>query len=268
MENVHAERSAGWSVLCYVGVLVLATFLNNGMPPLGLAPDRYGAHHRYAPQLSLLLAAWLTFPAAAFFLWFLVGLRSYLGERARPSGRPSDVRAGCRARDGRRLALGGRALQIAASTRCPTSSMRNGLAGIYDAFIFTQGGLGYAPVSIFLFAAAHSMRRHESRARDGLRRSATSRGCGAAIASLSIFFTDSFMAPGATRAGPLGALPTAIWLIATGHRADSEQAQSDCRTRIRGSSAEHVGSVVVRVIDLPRNLADAHEPRVVAAATA
>ena len=34
-------------------------------------------------------------------------------------------------------------------------------SGIYDAFFFTQGGLGYAPVSIFLFAAAHSMRRHD-----------------------------------------------------------------------------------------------------------
>ena len=32
MENVHAERSAGWSVLCYVAVLVIATILNSGMP--------------------------------------------------------------------------------------------------------------------------------------------------------------------------------------------------------------------------------------------
>src|SRR5580700_9597375 len=77
MENVHAERSAGWSVLCYVGVLIIATLLNSGMPPA----DGKAANtallidsHRF----SLLLGAWLTFPAAAFFLWFLVGLRSYL----------------------------------------------------------------------------------------------------------------------------------------------------------------------------------------------
>src|SRR5580692_10371334 len=77
MENVHAERSAGWSVLCYVAVLVIATFLNSGMPGMDVKPSDAALafdQHRF----SLLLGAWLTFPAVAFFLWFLVGLRTYL----------------------------------------------------------------------------------------------------------------------------------------------------------------------------------------------
>src|SRR5580692_11937679 len=77
MENVHAERSAGWSVLCYVAVLVIATILNGGMPGMDQKPSDAALafdQHRFA----LLCAAWLTFPAVAFFLWFLVGLRTYL----------------------------------------------------------------------------------------------------------------------------------------------------------------------------------------------
>src|SRR5581483_5232836 len=90
MENVHAERSAGWSVLCYVGVLIVATLLNGGMPSthikasdIALALDS----HRF----SLLLGAWLAFPADAFFLWFLVGFRSYLSHarEGRQEGLPT-----------------------------------------------------------------------------------------------------------------------------------------------------------------------------------
>ena len=77
MENVSAERSAGWSVLCYVAVVVLASMLTNGMPTLGARPLSV-ALAIDANRVGLLCGAWLEFPAAAFFLWFLVGLRSYL----------------------------------------------------------------------------------------------------------------------------------------------------------------------------------------------
>ncbi|MBV8531533.1 MAG: hypothetical protein JO104_09465, partial [Candidatus Eremiobacteraeota bacterium] len=89
------------------------------------------------------------------------------------------------------------------------------LAGIYDAFFFVQGGLGYAPVSIFLFAAAHSMRRHD-RAPQWLSLLGYLASAGAAIATLSIFFSDSAMAPSQQGPGLFGAIPAAIWLIATG----------------------------------------------------
>jgi hypothetical protein len=214
MENVHAERSAGWSVICYIGVLVLATFLNNGMPPSDTRPGDAALiidSHRNA----MLLGAWLTFPASAFFLWFLVGLRDYLGKAG--SGRQEGLAtlalgAGIVMVAGSLWAAG---LQIAAVYPIPDVYMRNGLASIYAAFTFTQGGLGYAPVAVFLFACAHSMRRHAS-APGWLSTLGYLAGCGASIATLSIFFTDSFMAPGALGPGVLGALPTAIFLIATG----------------------------------------------------
>ncbi len=153
MENVHAERSAGWSVLCYVGVLVLATLLNGGMPSthirasdVALALDS----HRSA----LLVGAWLTFPAMAFFLWFLVGLRSYLSRarEGRQEGLPTFaliagvVMMAC--------AIFAAALSTAAIYASPDTFKDNALAGIYDTFVFMQGGLGYAPVSVFLLAAA------------------------------------------------------------------------------------------------------------------
>ncbi|MGC1380867.1 MAG: hypothetical protein WA814_07560 [Candidatus Baltobacteraceae bacterium] len=213
MENVHAERSAGWSVLCYVGVLVLATLLNNGMPSIDVKPADAALmidSHRNA----LLLGAWLTFPASAFFLWFLVGLRSYLGHApGRQEGLPTlAMIAGVVMVAGSLWAAG---LQTVAVYVLPDTFQANGLESIYDAFLFIQGGLGYAPVAIFLFASAHSMRRHHS-APGWLATLGYLAGCGATIATLSIFFTYSFMAPGAIGPGAIGALPAAIWLIATG----------------------------------------------------
>jgi hypothetical protein len=213
MENVSAERSAGWSVLCYVAVLVLASFLTNGMPSLTYKPMDAAVSidsHRF----GLLCGAWLTFPAAAFFLWFLVGLRSYLGHAAgRQEGLPT-------------FAFGSGIVMIATSLTAaslltaalyatPDVFKAHALAGVFDAFFFVQGGLGYAPVSIFFFAAAHSMRRHD-RAPAWLAWLGYLASLGAAIATLSIFFDDAFMAPSQPGPGLFGAIPAAVWLVATG----------------------------------------------------
>ncbi len=213
MENVHAERSGGWSVLCYVGILVLASFLTNGMPPLDLKP--YDAalaidQHRF----SLLWGAWLTFPATAFFLWFLVGLRSYLrAAPGRQEGLPTfALIAGVVMVT---TSLWAAMLQTAAVYLPPDTFTANGLAGVYDAFVFVQGSLGYAPVAIFLFASAHSMRRHDSAPR-WLAILGYVAAFGAAVATLSIFFSYGAMAPGGPAPGIFGALPAAVWLIATG----------------------------------------------------
>ncbi|MBV8345570.1 MAG: hypothetical protein JO190_11375 [Candidatus Eremiobacteraeota bacterium] len=215
MENVHAERSAGWSVLCYVGVLVIATLLNNGMPSMDVRPAT-AALLIDAHRFGLLLGAWLTFPAAAFFLWFLVGLRSYLSHaQGRQEGLPTlAMIAGVVMVAGSLLAA---AIESAALYAAPDMFAHNGLVGAYDVFVFTQGGLGYAAVSIFLFAAAHSMRRHES-APGWLAALGYVASFGAAIATLSIFFTTtySFMAPGQLGPGVFGAVPAAIWLVCTG----------------------------------------------------
>jgi hypothetical protein len=215
MENVHAERSAGWSVICYVAVLVIATVVNNGMPSVDVKPAD-AALLIDSHRLSLLLGAWLTFPAAAFFLWFLVGLRSYLTYApGRQEGLPTfAMLAGVVMVASSLFAA---ALETIAAYVPPDTFTHYGIAGVYDAFLFMQGGLGYAPVAIFLLAAAHSMRRHDSAPR-WLATLGYLAAAGAAIATLSVFFTStsSFMAPGQLGPGIFGALPAAIWLICTG----------------------------------------------------
>ena len=106
-------------------------------------------------------------------------------------------------------------LQIAAVYFSPDTFAANGLSSIFDAFVFVQGGLGYAPVAIFLFAAAHSMRRHES-APQWLAMLGYLASFGATLATFSIFFSYGDMAPGGAGPGIVGALPAAAWLIATG----------------------------------------------------
>jgi len=213
MENVHAERSAGWSVLCYVALLLLASLLTNGMPSLTYRPSEAALaidSHRF----GLLCGAWLTFPAAAFFLWFLVGLRSYLMHApGRQEGLPTfaliaGVVMAC-------MSLWAAALLTSALYAAPDVFKAHSLSGVYDAFYFTQGGLGYAPVSIFLFAAAHSMRRHD-RAPAWLAWLGYLAAFGAAVATLSIFVEDGTMAPAQPGPGYFGAIPGALWLIATG----------------------------------------------------
>lgn len=213
MENVHAERSAGWSVLCYVGILIVVTFLNNALPqPYMKASDIAIALD--ARHFSQLLATWLMFPAAAFFLWFLVGLRSYLSAApGRQEGLPTfALIAGVLMVS---TSLWAAMLQATALYAQPEAFSDNGLASIYDAFVFVKDALGFAPVAIFLFAAAHSMRRHHS-APQWLATLGYVAAAGAAIATLSIFIPYGPMVPGGPAPQIFGALPAGVWLIATG----------------------------------------------------
>jgi Domain of unknown function (DUF4386) len=213
MENVHAERSAGWSVLCYVALLIVATMLTWGMPSVEMKSSD-AALALDAHKFTLLLGAWLTFPAIAFFLWFLVGLRSYLSYApGRQEGLPTFAMIAGIVMVA--SSLWAAMLQTAAVYVPPETFQDNALSGIYDAFVFVQNGLGYAPVAVFLFAAAHSMRRHDS-APPWLATLGYIAAFGAAIATLSIFIPYGPMAPGGPAPGVLGALPAAIWLIATG----------------------------------------------------
>jgi hypothetical protein len=213
MENVHAERSAGWSVLCYVALLVVASLLTNGLPSLTYKPADAALaidSHRF----GLLCGAWLTFPAAAFFLWFLVGLRSYLSNApGRREGLPTFAMIAGVVMVSMSLFAAG--LLSAALYAAPDLFKSHGLAGVFDAFFFTQGGLGYAPVAIFIFAAAHSMRRHD-RAPAWLAWLGYLAAFGAAVATLSVFISDGMMAPAQPGPGYFGAIPSAAWLVATG----------------------------------------------------
>lgn len=213
MENVHAERSAGWSVLCYVAILIVATMLTQGMPSLADRPAQAALAidtHRFA----LTCAAWLTFPAVAFFLWFLVGLRSYL---TNAPGQQEGLAtfalvAGVVMVT---MSLLAAALLTAVAYPSPDLFRAYGISGVFDVFFFTQSGLGYAPVAIFIFAAAHSMRRHE-RAPAWLAWLGYLAAFGAAIATFSIFLVDSITAPAQLGPQYFGAIPSALWLVATG----------------------------------------------------
>lgn len=213
MENVHAERSAGWSVICYVAVLIVASLLTSPMPPVATPPSDLAllvdAHRQ-----QLLWGAWLTFPAAAFFLWFLVGLRSFLGHApGRQEGLPMFATiAGVVMMAQALLAA---SLESAVGYASTDIFQGNGFSALFGAFMFLQGGLGYAPVAIFLFGAAHSMRRHES-APPWLAWLGYLAALGCGVATLSIFSTSEFMSPNGPGPGVVGALPSAIWLIATG----------------------------------------------------
>lgn len=213
MENVHAERSAGWSALAYVAVLVVATLLTAGMPAIDVRASD-AALTIDAHRTTFLLGAWLTFPAAGFFLWFLTGLRTYLGNApGRQEGLPTfAVLAGVVMIA---MSLFAAALQTAALYQPPDVYAANGLIAVSNAFVFAQGGLGYAPVAIFLFGAAHSMRRHAS-APQWLATLGYVAAAGAAISTLSVFFSAGSMAPGGVASAVIGAFPAAAWLVATG----------------------------------------------------
>jgi hypothetical protein len=213
MENAHAIRSAGWSVLCYVAVLVVATIVTSPLAPPTNDPSHLallieGNRH------NLLLAAWLSFPAIAFFLWFVVGLRSFLrGGSGVPEGLPTlALAAGIIMACTQLLAA---ALESTIAYVSPEVFLSSGFAAIYAAFLFVQVGLGYAPASIFFFAAAHSMRRHLS-APGWLAWLGYLAAVGTAIATLAIFYDDPTMAPTGPGPGALGAIPAALWLVATG----------------------------------------------------
>jgi len=211
--NVHAERSGGWSVLCFV-VLTAASISLFGQPPdVATAPSAQAAFME-AHRTAILWSAWLTFPAAGFFLWFLVGLRSFLREApGRQEGLPDFAFAAGIVLTA--VAFLTAFLQTAVAYVPPTVYVGDGLSAVYAAFVFSTTGLGWAPLAIFLFAAAHSMRRHES-APPALAWLGYAAAFTAALAACSIFFTDPSLSPSGRAAVALGGIPATLWLIGTG----------------------------------------------------
>lgn len=211
--NVHAERSAGWSVLCFVVLVVVSTGLLGQLPDVTTSPSTQAAYFA-AHRPALLWSAWLFFPAAAFFLWFLVGLRSHLREApGRQEGLPGFAfGAGIVVVT---VAMLTAFLQTAIAYLPPQLYVTDGLPAVYAAFVFTSSGLGWAPVSIFLFAAAHSMRRHGS-APKALALLGYFAAFTAAIAAFSVFFSSGTLSPTGLTTVLLGGIPSVLWLIGAG----------------------------------------------------
>lgn len=156
MTNLHAQHSKGWAGLTFVAVLVVATIVG-GMPPAaGASPDVLSAYLASKHQ-ALLVESWLAFPLGAFFLWFTVGMARYLrGNEAQDDGLPTYV-----------LVAGTLTAAAAWSGAALMSALVYAPASAATSFIwilqtFANGAFLSMPLAVFMFAAAHSMRRHGS----------------------------------------------------------------------------------------------------------
>jgi hypothetical protein len=211
MYNVAVERSAGWSGIAFIIILVVAIFLPGALPPPDTAPATVGAfidaHHT-----MWILAAWLTFPAVAFFLWWIVQLRAYL--RLVPQvddGLATYALAGGIVAAA--IVVVTATVQVVLGMRISTDRGPQTIGLLYDTFN-AFGAMIFIPSAITVFAASHSGRRHQSLP-TGLVYLGYLATIGAGISTLSVFSTSGFMATGGIGTIVLGLLPFAIWVIWT-----------------------------------------------------
>ena len=155
MYDIHAERSAGWSGLAFI-VLLIAGFALAGLPPAANAAPVLDLAYVRSHAGGIVVGAWLGFLEAAFFLWFLVGLRAYLCRTSDPDeGLPLYIVV---------TGLFATAVALTADIASvipvlapvPLPSLPLAMAG--SALI---AGI-FVPMALcpFLFACAHSIRRH------------------------------------------------------------------------------------------------------------
>ena len=208
MENVHVERSAGWSGLCFIVLAVVAT-LGAGTSPPGGASSAAVSAYVDAHRAGLLWGAWLTLPLSALFLWFLVGLRSFLRRsNARPDGLPTFAM------------LAGLVVVSSAFTAAylqsalaygPTSAAN--AAALYAIYVFVSGGLSYGPAAIFFLAAAWALARHHS-APAWLSWLGYLAALASTIATFGVFTTNPELAPPGGFLTLGGAVISLLWLLA------------------------------------------------------
>ncbi len=208
--DVRAEHSAGWSAFAYIIVVVIAGLIPGNPPAINAAPTDIGAWVN-THQQSLLIAAWLSFPGLAFFLWYVVGLRAHL--MAAP-GQNEGL--------GTYFMIAG----VVAAALAVLNAFFQALLGyraaelagpevrvLYDAFALS-GVLLYAPLAVYTYAASYSALRHHSFPRAFSWFGYLSAVL-LAISTLSIFFKDGALRPNAGI--PLIAFVLyAIWTVWTG----------------------------------------------------
>jgi len=210
METKGAERSSGYAAFAYVVVVLVAGLLPGSPPAVNAAPATIAAWVAQHEN-ELLLAAWLSFPGLAFFLWYVVGLRAYLHDApGQDEGLgtymlAAGVLAGAFALLNAffQAVLGYRAAELGP----------NEVRVLYDGFGLS-GTLLFAPLAIFTFAASHSARRHGSF-------SGAFGGFGyvtavlLGLSTLSIFFKDGPLRPNDEMV-LVALLAYGIWTVWTG----------------------------------------------------
>ena len=211
MYNTAVERSAGWSGIAFIIIVIVAAFLPGAPPPPDAPPLTVGAfidaHHA-----MWMLAAWLTFPAVAFFLWWIVQLRAYL--RLVPQtddGLPTYMLVGGVVAAA--IVIVTATIQIVLGMRPSAERSPQVVGMLYDSFN-AFGAMIFIPSAVVLLGASHSGRRHQSLPA-GLAYLGYLATVGCAIATLSVFSTSGFMAIGGIGTLIIGLLPFAIWVIWT-----------------------------------------------------
>jgi hypothetical protein len=159
MDNPHGLRSKGWAGLAFVVLAIVSVALSGARTPEANAGTAAIAAYLDAHRHGLLVAGWLSFPTVAFFLWFVVGVSSYLRRMsAQDEGLPtyaftSGIFTSAVAFIGGLL---GTALVFAPVVDKSDLQFLWALTSLANGTFVAMG------VAIFAFAVAHSMRRHNS----------------------------------------------------------------------------------------------------------
>ncbi len=210
MYNIHAERSAGWSGLVFLVIVIVSSVLYGGAPPgIDASAAAIGAflsaHHQIA-----LVGNWLSLPASFFFLWFAVGVRAHLAHSAGPGdGLPLYAISGAIASVAIALASAA-VMAVLLLTAVPTDD----LPGWWGLYMILGGPILIAATVVFVFAAAHSMRRHGS-ASQGLALFGYLTASGGLLSTLSLLIPAGPMSATGWVPLVLGLGLFAIWMIAT-----------------------------------------------------
>jgi len=213
MYDSSAERSAGWSGLAFIALAIVSTIVMGTQPPgISASPAAIGAFLTTHGH-GVLGWAWLGFPLSAFFLWFAAGLRASLRQAAgAPDGLP--LYGIMAAIVTVAIALMGNVV-LGALALAPAGA--DDLGTFWAIGWLLVGPVNSMAVAIFVFACAHSMRRHGS-APQWLALYGYLTALGSAIATISLFYTSGSMAPNGVGTVILGAALFGIWMIAVSIR--------------------------------------------------
>ncbi len=210
MDNPHGLRSKGWAGIAFVVLAIASVALSGTRIPDANADAASVAAYLSAHRQGLLIAGWLSFPSVAFFLWFVVGISGYLRRMGtQDEGLPTFA-----------LVSGTFTAAVAFIGGLLATSLAfgplvgdPGLRFLWALTSLANGAFVAMGVSIFAFAVANSMRRHNSGPvwLSGL---GYLTALGEAAMSLGVFFPSglAFGSPAAVLV--LGFILFAIWMLA------------------------------------------------------
>lgn len=206
------ERSAGWAGIFSLIAVAIALFLPGGSLPSAADSGQAVGAFIDAHHAAWMIGAWLTFPEMVFFLWFAIGLRSYLrrgGDRVESlnllmlSGALATVAGG----------LIATTLQIVIGIVPAHDLGVQGVRALYVGWLASGVPVVFMPLALMLFAAARSMHVHRS-APGWLVGIGYVAAAGSVLGSFTTFFSTGIIALN----GPVGYLAFflfALWVVLT-----------------------------------------------------